>query len=142
VRQQAQERILIEVGRWVNYLRRAVDNLLSPTGALLREEKIGLSQTSAALAPASYGVETLWPARDGLILSSPQNSIVAIDLDDSEHTFMLTVDGVEHCLSGRAYNDSIHEGQSLLGELPDPVPTPRRSSWTVWSWPSTAWTSA
>jgi hypothetical protein len=121
--------VLGEVDRRIANLRRAIDDLPVPSGDLTREVKTALSPEPAALrvtadqeaqAPASHTVEAQWPAHGGLILSSPQNPIAAIDLDDGEHTFSLTVDGVEHQLSVKAYNGSVRDDQSLLGDLARP----------------------
>lgn len=129
MRQQEQERVLVEVGRRVNSLRRAVDDLPRPSSDMASEAKTALgpdtsaltvAADSAARAPASYGVEVRWPAQGGLVLSPSQNPIAAIGLDDGEHAFTLTVDGVAHELSVKAYNGSIRDDQSLLGELAQP----------------------
>jgi hypothetical protein len=129
MRQQEQERVLGEVGRRVQALGRAIDDLPVPASDLTSGVKTALSPDPAALsvtadqeaqAPASYTVDAQWPAHGGLILSKPQNPIAAIALDDGEHTFTLTVDGVEHQLSVKAYNGSVRDDQSLLGDRARP----------------------
>ncbi len=129
VLKQEQEQVVGEVGRRVEALLAATEKLPAPASDLVDFIKTALSSDPAALSasadqeatiPATYSVEAQWPSQGGLILSSPQNPIAPIDLDDGEHAFTLTIDGVGHELSVKAYNGSVRDDQSLLGGLAQP----------------------
>lgn len=128
IRQAEQERVLAEVRQRLYSLALTIDNLTPPDGdtpatavTALSPDPQALSATadSQATAPASHGVEVQWTAAPGQVLSPPQNPVALVDLDDGEHTFTLTVDGVEHQLSVMVHNSGsqVDTQEDLLGRL-------------------------
>lgn len=128
IRQAEQERVLAEVRQRLISLALTIDHLTPPEGDTPATAVTALSPDPQALAatadheataPASHGVEVQWPAAPGQVLSPPQNPVALVDLDDGEHAFTLTVDGVEHQLSVMVHNShaQVDSQEDLLGRL-------------------------
>lgn len=130
IRQAEQERVLAEVRQRLYSLALNIDNLTPPEGdtpstavtALSSDpQSISATADSQATTTASYGVEVQWAAAPGQVLTPPQNPVALVDLADGEHTFTLTVDGVEHQLSVAVdNNDSKVDTQDGVAGPPGP----------------------
>jgi hypothetical protein len=72
---------------------------------------------SEATAPAVYSVEVQWPSQGVIAVSDPQNPIEPVTLDDGVHTFIMTIDGIEHELSVEVKNGGAPDAWETLRGL-------------------------
>lgn len=113
IRKFSQDQVLAEVDRRVGDLRARIAYLPVPdtdnfnlvrTASSPRPQAIEFTADSEATAPTIHSLEVQWPSRGASVLSTPQNPIDPVTTADGEHSFTLTIDGVEHSLSVNVNN--------------------------------------